>query len=95
MGSPAVDVTLRALDAPLRHVSGPDSLRGDLFYLENLTMRSLTLSGAAMLAAALLTGCAGDDAPTAPPTPEAAGPLQPKVLGVNGQIAFNRGGGGQ
>jgi hypothetical protein len=34
--------------------------------LENLTMRSLTLTGAAMLAAALLTGCTGDDAPTAP-----------------------------
>jgi hypothetical protein len=41
-----------------------------------------------MLAAALLTGCAGDDAPTAPTTPEAAGPLQPKVLGLNAQIAF-------
>jgi len=29
-------------------------------------MRSLTLTGAAMLTAVLLTACAGDDAPTAP-----------------------------
>jgi Tol biopolymer transport system component len=55
-------------------------------------MRSLTLTGAAMLTAAVLTGCTGDDAPTTPTTPEAAGPLQPKVSGLNGQIAFNRGG---
>jgi hypothetical protein len=34
MGSPAVDVTLRALDAPLRHVFGADSPRSDLSYLE-------------------------------------------------------------
>jgi Tol biopolymer transport system component len=54
-------------------------------------MRSLTLTGAAMLAAALLTGCAGDEAPSAPTTPEPAGPLQPKVAGLNGQIAFIQG----
>ena len=60
----------------------------DPSHLETLTMRSLTLTGAAMLTAALLTACAGDDAPSAPTTPEAAGPLQPKVAGLNGQIAF-------
>jgi hypothetical protein len=38
----------------------------DLSHLETLTMRSLTLTGAAMLTAALLTGCTGDAAPTAP-----------------------------
>ena len=55
-------------------------------------MQSLTLTGAAVLAAALLTGCAGDNAPSAPTTPGSAGQLQPKVVaGVNGQIAFNRG----
>lgn len=54
-------------------------------------MRSLTLTGAAMLTATLLTGCAGDDPPTAPTTPGAAGQLQPKVARTNGQIAFNRG----
>jgi Tol biopolymer transport system component len=63
----------------------------DLSHLEILTMRSLTLTGAAMLTAAVLSACAGDDAPSAPTTPEAAGPLQAKILGLNGQIAFNRG----
>jgi len=37
--------------------------------LENLTMRSLTLTGAAMLAAALLTGCSAEADPTAETTP--------------------------
>jgi hypothetical protein len=37
--------------------------------LENLTMRSLTLTGAAMLAAALLTGCGAESGPTAETTP--------------------------
>jgi hypothetical protein len=36
----------------------------DLSHLENLTMRSLTLTGAAMLAAVLLTGCGSDSDPT-------------------------------
>lgn len=50
-------------------------------------MRSLTLTGAAILAAALLTGCAGMT--SSPSTsPGAAGRLQPKVAGLNGQIAF-------
>jgi len=44
----------------------------DLSHLENLTMRSLTLTGAAMLAAVLLTGCGSDSDPTAAST---AGPL--------------------
>jgi hypothetical protein len=44
----------------------------DLSHLENLTMRSLTLTGAAMLAAVLLTGCGSDSDPTAANT---AGPL--------------------
>jgi len=44
----------------------------DLSHLENLTMRSLTLTGAAVLAAALLTGCGSDSDPTAAST---AGPL--------------------
>ncbi|HEY8196067.1 MAG TPA: hypothetical protein VIG04_03775 [Gemmatimonadales bacterium] len=92
MGSRAVDVTLRIYDAPLPEVFGSDRLLRDLSHVETLTMRSLTLTGAAMLAAALLTACSADDAPSAPTTPEAAGPLEPKVSGVNGQIAFNRGG---
>jgi hypothetical protein len=37
----------------------------DLSHVETLTMRSLTLTGAAMLAAALLTGCGADSGPTA------------------------------
>src|SRR5215217_6877436 len=92
MGSPALDVSLRAHDAPLHEVFGSDSPCYATSYLETLTMRSLTLTGAAMLTAAVLTGCTGDDAPTGPTTPEALGPLQPKVSGLNGQIAFNRGG---
>ena len=44
----------------------------DISHLENLTMRSLTLTGAAVLAAALLTGCGSDSDPTAANT---AGPL--------------------
>ena len=40
-------------------------LRRDLSHLETLTMRSLTLTGAAMLTAALLTGCGSDSDPTA------------------------------
>jgi len=44
----------------------------DLSHLENLTMRSLTLTGAAVLAAALLTGCGSDSDPTVANT---AGPL--------------------
>jgi hypothetical protein len=36
----------------------------DISHLENLTMRSLTLTGAAMLAAVLLTGCGSDADPT-------------------------------
>jgi hypothetical protein len=42
----------------------------DIPDLENLTMRSTTiLTGAAMLAAALLTGCDADSSPTAQTTP--------------------------
>ena len=37
----------------------------DLSNLETLAMRSLTLTGAAMLAAGLLTGCGSDSDPTA------------------------------
>jgi hypothetical protein len=37
----------------------------DISHLETLTMRSLTLTGAAMLAALLLTGCGSDSDPTA------------------------------
>ena len=37
----------------------------DLSHLETLTMRSLTLTGAAMLTAALLTGCGAEAGPTA------------------------------
>jgi hypothetical protein len=37
--------------------------------LENLTMRSLKLTGAAMLAAVLLTGCGAESGPTAETTP--------------------------
>jgi hypothetical protein len=44
----------------------------DISHLETLTMRSLTLTGAAMLAAVLLTGCSSDSDPTAANT---AGPL--------------------
>jgi hypothetical protein len=43
-----------------------------LSHLETLTMRSLTLTGVAMLTAALLTGCGADSGPTAANT---AGPL--------------------
>ena len=48
------------------------ALLRELSHLENLTMRSLTLTGAAVLAAALLTGCGSDSDPTAANT---AGPL--------------------
>ncbi len=41
----------------------------DLSHLETLTMRSLTLTGAAMLAAALLTGCGAESGPTAENVP--------------------------
>jgi hypothetical protein len=44
----------------------------NISHLETLTMRSLTLTGAAVLAAALLTGCGSDSDPTAAST---AGPL--------------------
>jgi hypothetical protein len=37
----------------------------DISHLENLTMRSLTLTGAAILAAALSTGCGAESGPTA------------------------------
>jgi hypothetical protein len=37
----------------------------DLSHLETLTMRSLTLTGAAILTAALLTGCGAEAGPTA------------------------------
>jgi Tol biopolymer transport system component len=89
----------RGRRVPLSTASRPGSLPGGTSILqpsyletaithsENLTMRSMTLTGA-MLVAALLTSCAGEDAPSAPTTPEAAGPLQPKVAGLNGQIAF-------
>lgn len=40
-------------------------LRRDLSHLETPTMQSLTLTGAAMLAAVLLTGCGSDSDPTA------------------------------
>jgi hypothetical protein len=41
----------------------------DTSHLENLTMQSLTLTGAAMLAAALLTGCGAESGPTAENVP--------------------------
>jgi hypothetical protein len=41
----------------------------DTSHAENLTMQSLTLTGAAMLAAALMTGCGSDSDPTAENTP--------------------------
>ena len=41
----------------------------DISHLENLTMRSLKLTGAAMLAAALLTGCGAEAGPTAETAP--------------------------
>jgi hypothetical protein len=44
-------------DSLLRHVCGRIAPLCDLSHLENLMMRSLTLTGAAMLAAALTTGC--------------------------------------
>jgi len=44
----------------------------DIPHLENLTMRSLTLGGAAMLMAAVLAGCASGDSHTAPSTPSLA-----------------------
>jgi hypothetical protein len=46
-----------AHDAPLPMCLALTALLRDLSHLENLTMRSLTLAGAAMLATALLTGC--------------------------------------
>lgn len=36
----------------------------DISHLENLTMRSLTLTGVAILAAALITGCEAESSPT-------------------------------
>jgi Tol biopolymer transport system component len=53
-------------------------------------MPAIRMTGVALVAAAVLTACSGD-APTTPTTPSAAGPLQPKVSGLNGQIAFDRG----
>ncbi len=44
----------------------------DISHLENLTMRSLTLTGAALLMGMLLSGCGTDDSPTAPLTPDLA-----------------------
>jgi hypothetical protein len=41
----------------------------DISHLENLTMRSLTLTGAAILTAALLTGCGAEAGPTAENVP--------------------------
>jgi hypothetical protein len=41
----------------------------DISHLETLTMRSLTLTGAAMLAAALVTGCGAESGPTAANVP--------------------------
>jgi hypothetical protein len=41
----------------------------DLSHLETLTMQSLTLTGAAILTAALLTGCGAESGPTAENTP--------------------------
>lgn len=41
----------------------------DISHLETLTMRSLTLTGAAILAAALVTGCGADSGPTGETTP--------------------------
>jgi hypothetical protein len=41
----------------------------DLSHLETLTMRSLTLTGAAILTAALLTGCGAEAGPTAENVP--------------------------
>src|SRR5215218_769809 len=65
MGGPAVDVSLRAPDAPLHKVFSLIRLLGDLSHLETLTMRSLTLTGTAILTAALLTGCGAEAGPTA------------------------------
>jgi hypothetical protein len=65
MGAPAVDVTLQTHDAPLPECLALTALLRDLSHLENLTMRSFTLTGAAVLAAALLTGCGSDSDPTA------------------------------
>ena len=53
-------------------------------------MPAIRMTGVALVAAAVLTACSGD-APTTPTTPGAPGPLQPKVSGLNGQIAFDRG----
>jgi hypothetical protein len=62
------------------------ALLRDLSHLENLTMRSLTLAGAAMLATALLTGCDNavdsmDPMSVTPGTPAfAAGAVDPNSL---------------
>lgn len=49
----------------MRHFPKSLALRRGPSHLENLTMRSMTLTGAAMLAAVLLTGCGAEAGPTA------------------------------
>lgn len=44
-------------------------LDGGVLHLETLTMRSLTLTGAAFLAVALMTGCGDESGPTAESAP--------------------------
>jgi hypothetical protein len=86
MGAPAIDVTPGAQDAPLHDVFGLAALLRDISHLETLTMQSLTLTEAAMLAAALMTGCdhaadSMDPASGTPNTPAfAAGAVDPNTL---------------
>jgi hypothetical protein len=53
----------------MRHFAKHLARLRDISHMETLTMRSLTLTGVAMLAAALLTGCGADSGPTAETVP--------------------------
>jgi len=53
----------------MRHFAKHLARLRDISHMETLTMRFLTLTGVAMLAGALLTGCGADSGPTAATAP--------------------------